>query len=353
MPKAKKLPSGSWSCRVYSHTETVDGKEKAIYKRFTAPTKKQSEYLAAEFMVIKDKKRNPEKLNVKEAINNYIEAKKKTLSPSTIRSYMSLAKYHYEEIDVPIEKITNETLQKYFNSVSIDLSPKTIRNLSGLLSATLKFYHPDFYYNVTMPSGKKEEIAVPCEDDIKNIIELSDGSAINLPVLIASGMGLRRGEIAALRVKDIDFKNNTLSVDSSMVFDKDKNDWVRKSPKTIAGKRVMPIPSYMVHILKEAAKGKNSDDSLTDMTPTDITNHFFRFLQKHNIRHMRFHDLRHYYASMMLANNVPDKYALKRMGHATDNMLKRVYQHTMKEKDSEINDTIDNYLGAIFGHQDK
>ncbi|MDD3394861.1 MAG: site-specific integrase, partial [Anaerotignum sp.] len=61
----------------------------------------------------------------------------------------------------------------------------------------------------------------------------------------------------------------------------------------------------------------------------------------------------HYYASMMLANNVPDKYALKRMGHATDNMLKRVYQHTMKEKDNEINDTIDNYLGAVFGEQKK
>lgn len=143
---------------MYSHKETVDGKEKTFYKRFTATTKKQAEYLAADFMLNRDKRRNPEKLKIKEAINNYIEAKKKTLSPSTIRSYSSLAKYHYDEIDVPIEKITNETLQKYFNNLSVDLSPKTIRNMSGLLSATLKFYHPDFYYNVTMPSGKKKKL---------------------------------------------------------------------------------------------------------------------------------------------------------------------------------------------------
>ncbi|MDD3393914.1 MAG: tyrosine-type recombinase/integrase [Anaerotignum sp.] len=253
-------------------------------------------------MLNRDKRRNPEKLKIKEAINNYIEAKKKTLSPSTIRSYSSLAKYHYNEIDIPIEKITNETLQKYFNNLSVDLSPKTIRNMSGLLSATLKFYHPDFYYNVTMPSSKKEEIAVPSENDLKNIIELSEGSLIYLPVLIASGMGLRRGEIAALRVKDVDFNNNTLSVDSSMVFDKDKKEWVRKPPKTTAGKRVLPIPSYLVKILKDATQGKTSNSSLTDMTPTDITNHFFRFLQKHKINHMRFHDLRHPYVKPTTKN---------------------------------------------------
>ncbi|MFV0314922.1 MAG: tyrosine-type recombinase/integrase [Anaerotignum sp.] len=349
MATAKKLPSGSWSCQVYSHTEMVDGKEKRRYQRFTASTKKQAEYKAAEFQLNKYRMRMPENLTVKEAITNYIEVKKKTLSPSTIRAYSSLAKYHYSEIDIPIAKITNEILQKYFNKASIDLTPKTVRNISGLLSATLKFYHPDFHYNVTMPSKKREEITVPCENDLKKIIELSQDSLIHLPVLIASGMGMRRGEIAALRVGDIDFTKNIVSVNYSMVFDKDKNDWVRKSPKTNAGKRELPIPSHILSVLKEAVHGKKANASLTDMTPTDITNHFFRFLQKYEITHMRFHDLRHYYASMMLANNVPDKYALKRMGHATDSMLKRVYQHTMKEKENEVTETIDNYLASVFG----
>ncbi|WMI80954.1 site-specific integrase [Anaerotignum sp. MB30-C6] len=353
MAKAKKLPSGSWTCLVYSHNEMVDGKEKRKYQRFTATTQKEAEYLAAEFMMNKDKRRNPENFTVKEAIENYIETKKKTLSPSTIRAYSSLAKYHYDEIDIPIAKINNDTLQKYFNKASIDLTPKTVRNMSGLLSATLKFYHPDFYYNVTMPTSKKEEITVPCENDLKKIIELSKGSTIHLPVLIASGMGLRRGEIAALRVKDADFENNTIAISFSMVFDKDKKEWVRKPPKTTAGKRVLPIPSHILPVLEEVVNGKKDDDSLTGLTPTDITNHFFRFLLKHEINHMRFHDLRHYYASMMLANNVPDKYALKRMGHATDNMLKRVYQHTMKEKDGEVTKTIDSYLVSVFGEQEQ
>jgi integrase len=51
---------------------------------------------------------------------------------------------------------------------------------------------------------------------------------------------------------------------------------------------------------------------------------------------------------MMLMNNVPDKYAMKRMGHATDNMLKNVYQHIIDKKDMEVTETINNYLAPTF-----
>ena len=58
----------------------------------------------------------------------------------------------------------------------------------------------------------------------------------------------------------------------------------------------------------------------------------------------RFHDLRHYHASIMLALGVPNKYAMERMGHATDNMLKTVYQHTMQDKQQEIARQLNRYF---------
>ena len=58
MAKAKKLPSGQWRTLVYSHTEKVNGKDKRIYESFTADTKKESEYLAAEFALNKKKRVN-------------------------------------------------------------------------------------------------------------------------------------------------------------------------------------------------------------------------------------------------------------------------------------------------------
>ncbi len=58
----------------------------------------------------------------------------------------------------------------------------------------------------------------------------------------------------------------------------------------------------------------------------------------------RLHELRHVQASVMLALGVPDKYAMERMGHASTNMLKTVYQHTMKTKSEEVADTIDRFF---------
>ena len=62
----------------------------------------------------------------------------------------------------------------------------------------------------------------------------------------------------------------------------------------------------------------------------------------------RFHDLRHYNASIMLALNVPDKYAMERMGYSTPATLKKVYQHTMTGKRAEVNDMINGHMAAAF-----
>lgn len=62
---------------------------------------------------------------------------------------------------------------------------------------------------------------------------------------------------------------------------------------------------------------------------------------------IRFHDLRHYYASLMLSLGVPDKYAMARMGHATPNMLKNVYQHIMDDKDKEVSLAINQYFESL------
>lgn len=351
MAKAKKLPSGSWTCQVYSHTEIVDGKEKRKYSWFTAPTRKQAEYLAAEFMLNKNKRRNPENITVKEAINGYIDAKRNVLSPSTIVGYSSLEKRAFDEIDIPLAKLNNETLQKYFNLMSTKVSPKTLRNMSGLLSASIYFYSPDFVYRITLPAKSAEEIKIPSNEEIKKLLELSSNTRIHLPILLASGMGLRRSEIAALKISDFNKKDKIITINSAVVRDENK-EWITKGTKTNSGRRSLPIPDYIYSFVYDAAEGKNNDDSLTGMTPSAISSAYNRLLEKIDGNKYNFHSLRHYFASMMLANNVPSKYATKRMGHATDDMLKRVYQHTMKEKDDEVTSTINDFINSAFAPND-
>ena len=66
--------------------------------------------------------------------------------------------------------------------------------------------------------------------------------------------------------------------------------------------------------------------------------------KRYGLPRYRFHDLRHVQASVMLALGVPDKYAMERMGHASTNMLKTVYQHTMKSKSEEVADIVDTFF---------
>ena len=87
MPKAKRLPSGSWRVQVYAG-KALDGKP--IRESFTAPTKKEAEYMAAQWQL--QRSARPEDYTVAEAISAYIDAKSAILSPSTVQKYKSLAR---------------------------------------------------------------------------------------------------------------------------------------------------------------------------------------------------------------------------------------------------------------------
>lgn len=348
MAKARKLPSGSWTCQVYSHTEITKDKKRRVYQRFTARTKKEAEFLAAEFTMDKERRMVPENLTVKEVIREYIDAKQNILSPSTVVGYESMLKTAYDDIDIPVAKLNSRILQRYFNQKALAYSPKTLRNISGLLSAAILFYVPDFSYHVHLPPKERKEMYIPKESDIRTILARTQGSPIHLAILLASGMGLRRSEIAGLVVSDVDSSTRTLSINSAMVKNS-KNEWSVKGTKTYSGKRTLPIPDYIFPLIQEAMIGKNKSAGLVGLSPTKITNDFIHHVERMDCQHFNFHSLRHYYASMLLANNVPNKYALKRMGHATDDMLKNVYQHVISERDHEVTDVINVYLGNAFG----
>lgn len=348
MAKAKKLPSGSWSCMVFSHYQFVDGKKKRIYERFTAPTKKEAEFMAAEFQLNKRRNQRPENLTVYEAIEKYINSKSNILSPSTVVNYRRQLKNYYQKIQsVQLKDLTSAMIQEDINDISAKLSPKTLRNIYALLTAALEVYAPDFTPHVALPQNQKKEVVIPTEEEIKILLENAKGTELYLAILLASCFSLRRGEVCAILCKEVDLENLILSINASVVVS-DNEKWIRKTPKTPSGRRKLSIPPFLVPALKEAMAGKKPDDYLFSSDPTGISNMMTRLRDKLDMKHINFKSLRHYYASMMLLNNVPNKYAMKRMGHATDNMLKNVYQHIIDKKDLEVTETINTYLTQTF-----
>lgn len=340
MAKAKQLPSGQWRTLVYSHTENIDGKKKRIYESFTADTRKESEFAAAKFALDK-KAATKANMTVEKAINTYIDTKSNILSPSTIRAYKLNAKNHLEGIkQIPVDKLTSVMVQSELNALSgKKLSPKTIRNIYGMLTAALKEAKPELQLKCVLPQKKKTEITVPTADELDKLIKATDGD-LQLAIKLSAYMGLRRSELCALTWDDIDLKNRKLKINKGKVMDS-KGKYIVKGTKTTNSTRTLDIPLVVLKDL-EAIEDKTGD--LLSLVPNHMHKPFKKAIQQAGINDFRFHDLRHYYASVMLSLGVPDKYAMERMGHSTSNMLKTVYQHTFEEKQAEITNKLDEYF---------
>lgn len=345
MAEAKKTKSGKWTILVYSHT---DSKGKRVYQRFTADKKRDAEMMAKEFEVGRKKEKRPSDMTVLEMIRKYIDMKKNILSPSTIRGYETIYKNAFPDIgNVEIKSLDQKMIQTEINKVSADISPKTIRNIYGLFLAALDAFVPSMKVDLSYPQPTSKEMKIPSEDDIRLLLANCGSNDMKLIIKISSSIGLRRGEICGIKIKDIDLKNKTINIIRSIAIDANGNP-VEKQPKTKSGVRLLDVPEFLIPEIERKMKNKTKEDYLIDMSIKSISRRFSELVQKTGIEKISFHSLRHYYASVMLANNVPSKYAMRRMGHATDNMLKRVYQHTMDEKEKEVTDTMNSYMNNVF-----
>lgn len=287
------------------------------------------------------KRREPITLGA--AIDRYIQSKEEVLSPATVLGYKKMLRLCFESIiGKRLDKLNQENIQQAISEYSAGHSEKSTRNASGLLSAVLKMYLPGFQYSVTLPQKKKSHITIPSHSDVQTLVDAISGTEMETVLMLASALGLRRSEICALIWDDIDLKARTVTISKAMVLADDRT-WSIKSPKTTVSHRTLTIPDALHDHLKGL---QQTLGIIIDINPDAITKRFIRLRNKHKVN-CRFHDLRHYYASLMLAIGVPDKFAMQRMGHETDNMLKTVYQHLMDDKDKEVDQAINEKLNAM------
>lgn len=340
MPTAKRLPSGSYRCRVYVREDKIkqpDGtiKRKKIYKSFTAKTKREAEYLAMEYTMDRQIINDCE-LTIGEAIDKYIENRSGVLSPSTIREYKRCRNKVFQEImDIKINSITQEQIQIEINKEALNHSPKTVRNRHGLLSAVLKTYRPNFALNTQLPKKERVELYIPSNSEIETLLNFVRGSEMEIPILLAAFGPMRRGEICALDSSHVN--GNDVFVEYALAQD-DNNIWIKKAPKSSAGKRHILYPDFV------AEKLKGIEGNITQLNPDMITKRFEHILKNAGLNHFRFHDLRHYCASAQHALGVPDAYIMERGGWENDTTLKNIYRHAMNDTGKEMNKKINQHF---------
>ena len=329
MPTARKLKSGSWNCRIFSHYEYgPDNRKLRVYESFTVKDpskrgKKECERLASEWSCARRERCTD--LTVRQAIRRYIDAKEHVLSPATIRGYECYRKKCYKLIDdCDIRTLTQANVQAWISKLSQTHRPKYVKNVYGLFTAAVTFSGgPSF--NVTLPATPVPQLHTPCDAEVKQLMDhIKDKYELRIAVMFAAFGSMRRGEICALQYSDLD--GNAIRIRRSMVRDKD-DYWITKdTPKTDTSNRTVILPDFVVNQIDKMRTGR-----IVPITPEQLTNRFRRAVKSAGVEKLRFHDLRHYYVSIAHSLGVPDAYVLETAGFKTDYVMKKVYRDTLPD----------------------
>lgn len=330
MPRAKKTKSGKYRVTIYDYKDSTG---KIHQRTFTAETKSEAERLAREYKehpVVSD-------LTVGEAVKGYIDLKEAALSPSTVRGYRQMEKSLFAESffgSIKLMKLNSTNIQQFVSDLVRDgKSPKTIRNIYGLLISAVKMYRPEAVFSVTLPAPKKPKLHTPTTNEVKKLIDsIKDDRELYIVVLLAAFGPMRRSEACAVRYDDIDYKKNTITVRQSKVKN-DKHQWVYKDiPKNYSSYRTIIYPESVINAI-----GRGFGYVVDNCSPDAVSDRLKDALAACGLPHFRLHDLRHYSASILHAIGIPDQYIMARGGWKTDNVMKRVYLDTMTDIEKKMN----------------
>lgn len=307
--KIEKRSPGSYRVR-----KTIQGKSLTL----------NYDHKPTQVEIMRDFAKLSEEIPVKDSFltcaKSYIEAKSNVLSPSTIKGYNSVLRSI--ETDFKSKKITDITqqdIQLLINKYSADHTPKTTRNLHGFVSAVLRQFRPNMNIYTTLPQKTENEHYTPSEDDIKKILDATkDNPFYHIPFQLGV-MSLRRSEICALTLDDID--GNILTINKALVLNND-NEWVLKPTKTAAGTRKIYISDSLVKEIRDYGK-------IFEGNPTSLLYGLNDIQEKLGIPRFRFHDLRHFFASYAHSQGMTDADIMATGGWKSDYTMKQVYRHEM------------------------
>ena len=305
--KPRRLPSGSWNVRVM-----LEGQSYSFTHSDRREVMRMASAFAAEHRI---RTENPTLL---ERLRDYVQENTERLSPSTVRSYEGMIRMIAERSPkIGNKRISAITEQDIIQIVRPLRTLKTKRNYVNFIHcATGKGVTTKLY-------GKaSKQVHVPTELEVNGLIALFRDSDMEIPVMLAAYGGLRRGEICALTMSDID--GDFVSVSRAVVRDP-SGEWVTKEPKTASSIRRVLLPHFVIERIHERGH-------ITHLLPSQVSDKFWKKQLRLGIsRPYCFHSLRHFHASYLHALNIPDAYIMARGGWSTPSVMQTIYRHALAD----------------------
>lgn len=294
-------------------------------------------------------------VSFKKVCEEWLSAKEFKIKVSTYSAYYTVVHNHlipfWSDRDIYKIDFSVEVPQLVQQKANEGLSSKRIQEIIQRLKQVLQFAKKhygvaplDVELDIQQYSGK--EIAVLTEEEQQKLTDLLliREDVRKLGVLLSLYMGLRIGEICALQWSDIDFVSGVLTISKTLQrvknFDQNspnKTAVVIGTPKSIKSRRSLPIPQFLLKILKEY-RGRGNEYILTGSTtafiePRQYENILKSYLKTACVRPVNYHALRHTFATRAIEKNVDIKTLSEILGHSSITITLQLYVHpSMKNK---------------------
>ena len=290
------------------------------------------------------------------------------IKPATFQRYEGIYRNYIKNSSIAglkLSEINTLKLQQFYNNLHTKHTYSQVQNMDKVLKSFYRWAIDNGYTlknpcsNVSIKGNKsdivknkKNEVEILTEDEISIIKKHIKNTKIELLILLDLATGLRQGELLALNWNDIDFKNKTLNVNKSVkevyIYENESNKHIEtifQSPKTLQSFRTINIPDSIINMLKSSCSKKGllfHDENNNPLRSKNVTYQWSKILKECNIKHKKFHSIRHTYASMLLKNGVDIETVAELMGH-TAVSITQIYLHSDNhQKQNAVNKL--NYL---------
>lgn len=325
------------------------------------------------------------RIQFQEEINSDNIEDEKILFIDYMKKWLKMIKASVEETTYNgYNGVVNGRLADYFSEKNItlqDIKPKHIQEFyqylldEGLSENTVKHYHANIRKalqyamktdiilsnpadKVDLPKIEEYKPKFYTSDEVKTLLNEVIGTKLEIPVMIDCFYGFRRSEVIGLKWSAIDFEKDTITQSNGKLIIRDKT-------KTKSSKRTLPlepiVKSFLLELKEKQENNKklcgNSynqdyleyicvDDGGNIIRPDYVTETFLKLLKKKNLKIIRFHDLRHTCASILLKNGANMKEIQAWLGHSNYNTTANLYAHLDTSSVNDVGKVITNVFSA-------
>lgn len=315
----------------------------------------------------------PQGMTMAELIREWLEVKKITVRATSYEAYRITAESqvipYFEKLGVPVNELTAAHIQRYFtDKIAAGFMPSTMPKHHTVIHSALEYavgtlgiISANPADRVKLPARKKRIPAFYSEEQLKKLFKESEGSPIEMVIRLSATYGLRRSEVLGLKWSAVDWKQKTIVIRHTVVRVGSKT--VRDDTvKEAASCRTMPLTSDMEDYLKrlyahqrqmkQICKGGYIEndyickwDNGAPFDPNYITRKFRQILEKKGLSKIRFHDLRHSSASLLINMGFTLKEVQEWLGHA-DIASTEIYSHLLYKSKETMADRINQALST-------